>query len=82
GLWGTLAWLGLLIALTWGLGFILALGLFLVLYFRLRAHASWMRTLVLTAGGIGFICFMAGVLNRDFPPGLLQDMVELPWPLR
>jgi len=22
---------------------------------------------------------LAGVLNRDFPPGLLQSLVELPW---
>jgi hypothetical protein len=39
-------------------------------------------TLLLTACGIGFMCFMAGALNRDFPPGLLQDMVNLPWPLK
>ena len=24
---------------------------------------------------------MAGLLNRDFPPGLLQEYVDLPWPL-
>ena len=32
-------------------------------------------------GGIALICFMAGSLHRDFPPGLLQAFVELPWPL-
>jgi len=25
---------------------------------------------------------MAGVLNRDFPPGLLQAYFDLPWPFR
>jgi len=24
---------------------------------------------------------MAAILNRDFPPGLLQDYIALPWPL-
>jgi len=24
---------------------------------------------------------MAGWLHRDFPPGLLQEVVRLPWPL-
>ena len=32
------------------------------------------------AGGMGFLITLAGVLNRDFPPGLLQSLVELPWP--
>ena len=31
--------------------------------------------------GIAFMCLMAWILNRDFPPGLLQEFVELPWPL-
>ena len=42
-------------------------------------------TLGITAfagGGIGFMCFMAWVLNRDFPPGLLQSWFTLPWPPR
>jgi hypothetical protein len=25
---------------------------------------------------------MAGALNRDFPPGLLQGAVDMPWPLK
>jgi len=37
--------------------------------------------MVIAAGGIGLMCSMAGILNRDFPPGLLQTFVELPWPL-
>jgi hypothetical protein len=31
--------------------------------------------------GIAFICFLASTLGRDFPPGLLQEFVRLPWPL-
>jgi putative tricarboxylic transport membrane protein len=26
------------------------------------------------------LLFLAGILNRDFPPGLLQEFIELPWP--
>ena len=82
GLWPTLAWFAVLIAGTWLVGFILALIGFLVAFFRIRARAGWVLTLFLTVSGIVFMCFMAGVLNRDFPPGLLQDAVNLPWPLR
>lgn len=81
GLWGTLAWFAGLIAATFVLGFILALAGFLVTFLRVRAQASWPKTLILTAAGIALMCVMAGALNRDFPPGLLQDVVDLPWPL-
>lgn len=81
GLWSTLGWFAALIAGTFFVGFIISLFVFLITFFRVRANCSWTKTLILTACGIAFICLMAGVLNRDFPPGLLQNYVELPWPL-
>ncbi|WP_420326175.1 tripartite tricarboxylate transporter permease [Mameliella sp.] len=82
GLWGTLTWFAGLIAATYVLGFILALLGFLIAFLRVRAQAPWPKTLILTAAGIALMCVMAGALNRDFPPGLLQDVVDLPWPLK
>ena len=81
GLWGTLAWFAGLIAATYFVGFILALAGFLIVFLRVRAQASWPKSLLLTACGLALMCVMAGSLNRDFPPGLLQDAVDLPWPL-
>ncbi|GFE65334.1 tripartite tricarboxylate transporter permease [Litoreibacter roseus] len=81
GLWGTLAWFGLLLFLSSLLGFILALTIFLLTFLRLRAACSWGLTLLLSAFGLAFMLMMAGVLRRDFPPGLLQEYVDLPWPL-
>ena len=80
GLWATLRWFAGLLILTSLVGFIIALGVFLVSFFRLRAAISWRQTLMLSAGAIGFMCFMAWTLNRDFPPGLLQHYLVLPWP--
>jgi len=80
GLWGTLAWFAGLLLLTTLVGFIIALAVFLVVFFRFRAGEGWTRVLVLSGLGIAFMCFMARVLNRDFPPGLLQGTVALPWP--
>ena len=82
GLWGTLSWLAALLVLSALLGFILALILFMLAFFRMRAGASWVNTLILSAGGVGFMLFLASTLNRDFPPGLLQELVDLPWPFR
>ncbi len=81
GLWVTLAWFAGLLVLTSLIGFILALALFLVAFIRFRIGKSWGYSLIYGAAGIAFICTMAGILNRDFPPGLLQEFVDLPWPL-
>ena len=82
GLWSTLAWFGGLLVMSALVGFILALVAFLLGFFQVRAQVSWAKALILTACGIAFMCLMAGALNRDFPPGLPQGMVELPWPLK
>jgi len=81
GLWSTLAWFAGLLLLSSLLGFILALVIFLVAFLRVRAGLNWARVLILSAAGIGFMIAMAGTLHRDFPPGLLQGLVRLPWPL-
>jgi len=79
GLWPTLAWFLGLLVLSSLLGFIIALALFFVAFFKLRARLHWPKALALSAAGIAFICAMAWTLNRDFPPGLLQAFVKLPW---
>ncbi|WP_367114136.1 tripartite tricarboxylate transporter permease, partial [Roseicyclus sp.] len=48
-LWGTLGWFFGLLALTALFGFIIALAIFLLTFFRIRAQVSWSRTLILTA---------------------------------
>ena len=81
GLWRTLAWFAALLLGTALVGFILALAVFLVSFIRFRAQKSWVYAFAYAAAGIGFISAMAWSLNRDFPPGLLQQVADLPWPL-
>lgn len=81
GLWATFAWFVSLLVLSALFGFILALALFFVVFFRVRAGLSWLKTAIFSAAGIGFMLLMAKMLNRDFPPGLLQAFTDLPWPL-
>lgn len=82
GLWSTLAWFAGLLGLTAIFGFIIALGGFLVGFLRYRAGLTWENAAIYAAAGIAFMCFMAWALNRDFPPGMLQSAVDLPWPLK
>jgi hypothetical protein len=81
GLWATLSWFAGLLVLSSLVGFVLALVIFFVAFFRLRAGLGWARVVIMSAVGIGFIVAMAGWLHRDFPPGLMQEFVRLPWPL-
>ncbi|MDG3041797.1 tripartite tricarboxylate transporter permease [Roseicyclus marinus] len=82
GLWRTLAWFLGLLVLTGLFGLVIALSLFFVGFFRLRAGLTWVKAALLAAVGVGFIVFLASTLGRDFPPGLLQEFTNLPWPLR
>ena len=82
GLWRTLSWFLGLLVLTGLFGMVIALVTFLVAFFRVRGAQSWQKSLVYTAIGVGFILFLAGILGREFPPGLLQSYTNLPWPLR
>ena len=81
GLWGTLTWFFSLLLLSFLFGLIIALVMFLMAFFRLRAGLGWKAAALYTAGGIAFICALAWILGRDFPPGLLQSYFDLPWPL-
>lgn len=80
--WKPVAWLIGLITLTALFGYIIATVLFFVTFLRLRAGLAWGRIAVLTVGGTGGLLFLAYMLHRDFPPGLLQEFVDLPWPFR
>lgn len=82
GLWRTLAWFAGLLALTAIFGFIIALAVFLFTFMLLRAGKSPVFSALYTAAGIAFICMMASLLNRNFPSGWLQTVVDLPWPLK
>ncbi|MEM8849879.1 MAG: tripartite tricarboxylate transporter permease [Pseudomonadota bacterium] len=81
GLWATLGWFAFLLGLSALIGFVLALTIFLLAFLRLRAGVSWPRAALMTAIGLAVLIFLGGTLGRDFPPGLLQDVVALPWPL-
>jgi putative tricarboxylic transport membrane protein len=82
GVWNTLAWFLGLLGLSALFGFLIANLVFFLTFLRFRAKASWLVTIILTAAANGFIVFLAWLLNRDFPPGLLQNYTDLPWPFR
>jgi putative tricarboxylic transport membrane protein len=80
GLWPTLFWFALLLALSWLFGFIIALTIFFLAFYRVRAGLNWAGTLIYSAAGVAAMIAFGWLLGRDFPPGLLQGFIQLPWP--
>ncbi len=76
-----LAWLGGFIVAVMLIGFWLSIIGFFILFLRLKAGASWIRTAILTVAGVGFITALSYIMVLDFPRGLLQHSYVLPWPI-
>lgn len=74
-------WLIALVALSALVGFVIAITAVFVAILRWKGGISWLRTILLTACGIGFMLTIAHYAGMDFPWGVLQHQVALPWPL-
>jgi hypothetical protein len=77
-----LAWLAGLLAASAVVGFVLAMALFFALFLAVEARSPAGRNTALSAAAVLFLAAMSYVFVLDFPRGLLQDLVDLPWPFR
>lgn len=82
GFWTYLFWFAGLILGSAIVGFLIASTIFFLAFLRIAAKCSWTKTLVLTAIANGGLVAVANILVLDFPSGLLQSMIDLPWPFR
>ncbi len=80
--WPSVAWFAFLFGVTALIGFILALALFITAFLVKRTTLGWVRSLVYTSLCIAFMVTMGHYLTLNFPAGLLQQFVEMPWPLK
>jgi TctA family transporter len=76
------AWLAGLLAASALLGFVIGLALFFAAFLHFKAQAPAGRNAILTASAVLFLAAMSYIFVLDFPRGLLQQVVEMPWPLR
>lgn len=79
-LWPNVGWIAALCGGTALVGFMLALIGFFVAFLRIRAGVSWLAVVVMTGCATLFLVMLGHLLTLDFPRGMLQDLVELPWP--
>jgi TctA family transporter len=74
------AWLAGLLAASALAGFVIGLALFFAAFLHFKARAPAGRNAILTALAVLFLAAMSYIFVLDFPRGLLQDLVEMPWP--
>jgi hypothetical protein len=77
-----LLWIAALLAASGLFGFVIGLALFFAAFLHREARAGLARNALLTACAVAFLAAMSHLFVLDFPRGLLQEMVEMPWPLR
>jgi hypothetical protein len=75
-------WLAGLLAASALAGFVIGLALFFAAFLHFKARAPLRRNAVLTASAVLFLAAMSYIFVLDFPRGLLQELVDMPWPLR
>ena len=80
--WPSVMWFAFLFGLTTLVGFILSLAVFIITFLMARTSLGWPRSLLYAAVCIAFMSTIGHFMTLDFPAGLLQRMVELPWPLK
>ncbi|MGH8690340.1 MAG: tripartite tricarboxylate transporter permease, partial [Burkholderiales bacterium] len=76
------AWFAGLLAVSALAGFVIGLALFFAAFLHFKARAPAGRNAILTASAVVFLAAMSHIFVLDFPRGLLQELVEMPWPLR
>jgi putative tricarboxylic transport membrane protein len=74
-------WIAGLIVSCYFVGFLIAITIFFVAFLLIKARASILRTAILTSTAVVFMATLANVMVLDLPRGLLQDAIEMPWPL-
>lgn len=81
-LWPSLRWFIFLFGLTALIGFMLSVTIFMMSYLIARTQLGWLKSVFYTACCIGFMTMLGYFLVLDFPAGVLQHFVAMPWPLK
>ncbi|MDX5410881.1 MAG: tripartite tricarboxylate transporter permease [Thauera sp.] len=81
-IWPSVGWFVFLFGMTALVGFIIAVAIFITIFLLARTTLGAAKSLLYMALCIAFMTALGHYLTLDFPAGLLQHYVELPWPLR
>jgi putative tricarboxylic transport membrane protein len=72
--------LGLLAAIGL-LGFILGILAYISIFLRVKAGVRWSRAIASALAAVAVMSLFGHLFVLQYPTGLLQSLVEMPWPL-
>ena len=79
--WQPILWFISPLFLSIIIGFYISIGLFVIIFLMKIANVEFKKSLI---GGLG-VWFVLALISHfmvmDFPPGILQSYIELPWPI-
>jgi len=75
------SWIMLLVGLVSLFGFIIAIIILFFAIMKNKTNLSLTKISVITFSAVVFMLILSHFMTLDFPGGLLQELVTLPWPL-
>ena len=71
----------LLYAGIWLVGYPISISFFLFLFYRFHAKTTWRSAVAAGLAGLAFISIISKLMVIDWPSGIIQNWIHLPWPL-
>jgi putative tricarboxylic transport membrane protein len=75
-----MGWMLGLLAAAGVLGFVLGVFAFISVFLRVKAGVRWSRAVLGASGAVVLLSAMSRFLVLDYPEGILQHLVAMPWP--
>jgi TctA family transporter len=80
GLYYYVGWLLSFFALIALIGFLPGIGVFFIAFLRKESDAKWSSVLIMTACALTALAILSYAFTLEFPEGVLQNIVPMPWP--
>ena len=61
-------------------GFVLGIFAFITAFLKVKARVAWHKAALAASGSVVLFSFLSYMLGLDYPSGILQWLVEMPWP--
>jgi len=76
------SWIIFLVVLVSLFGFIIGIVILFIAVMKNKTEMPLIKILTITTGGVALMLLLSHFMVLDFPSGLLQEYVQLPWPLK
>lgn len=79
-MWHYQGWMLGLLAATAAAGFVMGIFVFISVFLRVKAEVAWPKAALAASGAVVALSLLSHILVLDYPEGILQLFVPMPWP--